>query len=469
MSRLALTDFRSFAAVDLRLEPGVSTLIGANGQGKTNVVEAINYLATLGSHRVASDAPLVRHGAERAILRAAVTSGDRDSLVEIEINPGRANRARLNRAPVTRPRQVLGVLRTVLFAPEDLALVKGDPEQRRRFLDDLLVAGAPRYAGVRADYERVLRQRTALLKSLRGHPGRAGRAGARAYAHAGAPREAGPGGTGQHEADRSGLAQDGAGRAGAPPDGAPQDGAIQDGAIEDGAIEDGAIEDGAGRGGAPRNGQATGLAGPAARTLDVWDEHLATAGAELLAGRIALTATLRPLVARSYGAVAGAGGGEAGLSERQSLRMPGVSGTAEPAEPAADVARLADGLREALAAARGEELERGVCLVGPHRDDLELRIGDLPARGYASHGESWSMALALRLSAFEALRGGGDDPVLLLDDVFAELDTGRRERLAGLVTGAEQVLVTAAVPADVPAALHGARFDVGDGQVTRAG
>jgi DNA replication and repair protein RecF len=375
--------------------------------------------------------------------------------VEIEINPGRANRARLNRAPVTRPRQVLGVLRTVLFAPEDLALAKGDPEQRRRFLDDLLVVSAPRYAGVRADYERVLRQRTALLKSLRGHPGRAGRSGARAYAHAGAPREAAPGGTGHNGEGQDGLNQDGAG----------QDGAGQEAAGQEAAGQDGT---GTGQDRAPRNGRPV-LAGPAARTLDVWDEHLATAGAELLAARIALTATLRPLVARSYGAVAGAGAVEASISYRQSLRMPGLSGTAEPAEPTADAARLADGLREALAAARGEELDRGVCLVGPHRDDLELRIGDLPARGYASHGESWSMALALRLSAFEALRDGGEDPVLLLDDVFAELDTGRRERLAGLVAGAEQVLVTAAVPADVPAALHGARFDVGDGRVTRAG
>ena len=454
LTRLALTDFRSYAGVELSLEPGVSTLLGLNGQGKTNLVEAAAYVATLGSHRVATDAPLVRSGTERAILRAAVTSGARDSLVEIEINPGRANRARLNRAPVTRPRQVLGVLRTVLFAPEDLALVKGDPEQRRRFLDDLLVTSAPRYAGVRADYERVLRQRTALLKSLRGHPGRAGRAGSRAYAHAGAPREAGHGGTGENGTGENGAGQDGAG---------------QNGLSQDGTAQDSTGRDGTGRDGAPRNGRPGGLTGPAARTLDVWDEHLATAGAELLAARIALTATLRPLVARSYGAVAGAGAVEAGLSYRQSLRIPGPGGAAEPAEPAADAARLADGLREALAAVRGEELERGVCLVGPHRDDLELRIGDLPARGYASHGESWSMALALRLSAFEALRGGGDDPVLLLDDVFAELDTGRRERLAGLVAGAEQVLVTAAVPADVPAALHGARFDVGGGRVTRAG
>jgi DNA replication and repair protein RecF len=475
LTRLALIDFRSYAGAELSLEPGVSTLLGPNGQGKTNLVEAAAYVATLGSHRVATDAPLVRSGAERAILRAAVTSRDRDSLVEIEINPGRSNRARLNRAPVTRPRQVLGVLRTVLFAPEDLALVKGDPEQRRRFLDDLLVASAPRYAGVRADYERVLRQRTALLKSLRGHPGRAGRSGARAYAHAGAPREAAPGGTGHNVEGQNGLSQDGTDRDGAGRDGTDRDGAGRDGTGRDGAGRDGAGRDGTGQDGtgtgqdrAPRNGRPV-LAGPAARTLDVWDEHLATAGAELLAARIALTATLRPLVARSYSAVAGAGAVEAGISYRQSLRMPGPSGTAEPAEPTADAARLADGLREALAAARGEELERGVCLVGPHRDDLELRIGDLPARGYASHGESWSMALALRLSAFDALRDGGEDPVLLLDDVFAELDTGRRERLASLVAGAEQVLVTAAVPADVPAALHGARFDVGDGRVTRAG
>jgi DNA replication and repair protein RecF len=484
LTRLALTDFRSYVQAELGLEPGVSTLLGPNGQGKTNLVEAAAYVATLGSHRVATDAPLVRSGAERAILRAAVTSGGRDSLVEIEINPGRANRARLNRAPVTRPRQVLGVLRTVLFAPEDLALVKGDPEQRRRFLDDLLVVSAPRYAGVRADYERVLRQRTALLKSLRGHPGRAGRAGARAYAHAGASRRAGPGGTGQNGTGRGGLAEDGGGQDGAAQGGTSQGGTGQDGISQDGTSQGGTGQDGisqggtsqggtgqggTGRDGAPQNGRPAGLAGPAARTLDVWDEHLATAGAELLAARIALTATLRPLVARSYRAVAGGGAAGAGISYRQSLRGPGLSGTDQPAEPAADAARLADGLREALAAVRGEELDRGVCLVGPHRDDLELRIGDLPARGYASHGESWSMALALRLSAFEALRGDGDDPVLLLDDVFAELDTGRRERLAGLVAGAEQVLVTAAVPADVPAALRGTRFDVGDGRVTRAG
>jgi DNA replication and repair protein RecF len=430
LTRLALVDFRSYAAADLSLEPGVSTLLGANGQGKTNFVEAAAYVATLGSHRVAGDAPLVRSGAERAILRAAITSPERDSLVEIEINPGRANRARLNRVLVPRPRQVLGVLRTVLFAPEDLALVKGDPEQRRRYLDELLVASAPRYAGVRADYERVVRQRTALLKSART------RSGPREFARAGRPHR-------------------------------PRNG--------DGEQEEG-------------GGEGMGLAA----ALDAWDEHLALKGAALLAGRIELTAALRPLVAKAYAEVSG-GADETSISYRQSGLGPGgdagpgggaepdgSAGLGEATGPERDAGRgngiglgvdrgaLADGLREALARARPDELDRGVCLVGPHRDELELRIGDLPTRGYASHGESWSLALALRLASYELLRAGGDDPVLLLDDVFAELDTGRRERLAGLVGGAEQVLVTAAVGADVPSVLAGMRFEVASGVITRA-
>ena len=268
LTRLALTDFRSYAAADLSFEPGISTLLGANGQGKTNLVEAAAYVATLGSHRVANDAPLVRRGAERAILRAAITSAERDTLVEIEVNPGRANRARLNRAPVPRPRQVLGALRTVLFAPEDLALVKGDPEQRRRYLDELLVSQAPRYAGVRADYERVLRQRTALLKSARG------RSGSRAFARARQPGGGEP-------------------RAGEPRGGEP-------------------------RGGELDSGNGMGLAG----ALDVWDEHLASTGAELLAGRLELTAALRPLVARAYAEVSGSASeadaaGTADISYRQ--------------------------------------------------------------------------------------------------------------------------------------------------------
>jgi len=374
LTRLALTDFRSYAAADLQLAPGACTFTGANGQGKTNLVEAAAYAASFGSHRVATDAPLIRHGAERAILRAAVCSASRDSLIEIEINAGKANRVRLNRVPLRRPREALGTLRCVLFAPEDLTVVKGDPDQRRRYLDDLLVATRPRFAGVRADYERVLRQRTALLKSAR----------------APAARAAAPG------------------------------------------------------------------------ALEVWDEHLAAKGAELTAGRLELTASLRPLVAKAYGAVSGED-----LAVAMSYRQAGGTGR-DDGEPAADTDALADGMRQALARVRRAELERGVCLVGPHRDELDLGIGQLPARGYASHGESWSLALALRLAAYDLLRSGGEDPVLLLDDVFAELDGGRRERLAALVSGADQVLVTAAVPADVPARLTGPRFEVSGGAVWRA-
>jgi DNA replication and repair protein RecF len=412
LTRLALTDFRSYAAADLALDPGVSTLLGANGQGKTNVVEAAGYVSTLGSHRVGTDAPLVRRGAERAILRAAITSAERDSLVEIEINPGRANRARVNRVAVPRPRQVLGILRSVLFAPEDLALVKGDPDQRRRYLDELLVTRAPRYAGVRSDYERVVRQRTALLKSARS------RMGSRGFG-----RSARPAG-------------------GAEPRG---DGDGQD------------IPAGMGLAGA----------------LDAWDEHLAVKGAELLAGRLELTAALRPLLTTSYAAVSGDDvAATIVYRQRGSTKSEATAGDAaqplDSGEPAADRAQLAQGLREALARSRPDELDRGVCLIGPHRDDLELEIGKLPSRGYASHGESWSMALALRLSGYELLRADGDDPVLLLDDVFAELDAGRRDRLASLVADAEQVLVTAAVPEDVPVSLRGARFSVADGEVTRA-
>jgi DNA replication and repair protein RecF len=377
LTRLALTDFRSYAAADLALAPGVSTFTGANGQGKTNLVEATAYVATFGSHRVATDAPLIRHGAQRAILRAAVTSAERDSLVEIEINQGKANRVRLNRVLLPRPRAALGTLRCVMFAPEDLTVVKGDPDQRRRYLDDLLVANRPRLAGVRADYERVLKQRTALLKSARAM---------------------------------------------------------------------------AARGSVPR--------GSTLSALEVWDDHLVAKGAELTEARLELTAALRPLVAKAYSAVSGDDLG-AGMTYRQAP----AGGAREDAEPPADREVLAGGLRQALARARRAELERGVCLVGPHRDELELRIGELPARGYASQGESWSLALALRLAAYDLLRSGGDDPVLILDDVFAELDSGRRERLARLVSGAEQVLVTAAVPADVPAELAGRRFEVVDGAI----
>jgi DNA replication and repair protein RecF len=390
LTRLALTDFRSYPELSIELGAGVTTFSGPNGEGKTNLVEAIGYLATLGSHRVATDGPLVRHGAQRAVLRAAVTGAQGSSLVEIELNPGRANRVRLNRAPLSRPRDILGALRTVLFAPEDLALVKGDPGERRRFLDELLVATAPRWAGVRADYERVLRQRTALLKS----------AGAKGH-----------------------------------------------------------------------------LRGPAREamtaTLDAWDGQLARAGAALLAGRMRLVTALRPHVAAAYEAVSGGPAGQASaMSYRCSIADEPGPDSPESGQPESGLPDDAGGLEavmlKALAAVRASELDRGVCLVGPHRDELALSIGGLPARGYASHGESWSLALALRLASFALLREDREDPVLLLDDVFAELDAGRRDRLAGLVADAEQVLITAAVPADVPAVLAGPRFNVSAGVISRA-
>ena len=375
---LQVSDFRSWERADLAFEPGVSVLVGPNGQGKTNLVEALGYVATLGSHRVATDVPLIRHGSPRAVVRVAVVNDGRELLVELEITPGKANRARINRGPVPRPRDVLGILRTVLFAPEDLALVRGDPGERRRFLDEMVVARAPRFAGVRSDYERVLKQRGALLKT------------------AGAARRAG------------------------------------------------------------RSGDIS--------TLDVWDGHLAKYGAELLAARLDLVADIAPHVAASYAEVAPESR-PARITYRSSLGESQPEGFGRPDGPRADREQLEDAMLVELHRVRSQEIDRGVCLIGPHRDELELALGDLPAKGYASHGESWSFALALRLGGYELLRVDGTEPVLVLDDVFAELDRGRRRQLAKVAAAAEQVLITAAVAEDVPEELVGARFEVRDGEV----
>lgn len=364
LRRLAVVDFRSWEQAELDLEPGVTVLVGPNGVGKTNLVEAVGYLATLGSHRVATDAPLIRRGADRAVVRGLVVHHGRELGVELEITAGRANRARVNRAPVARPRDVLGILRTVMFAPEDLALVRGDPGERRRFLDELLVARFPRYAAVRSDYDRVLKQRSALLKTARG--------------------------------------------------------------------------------------------GGDLRTLDVWDGHLARHGAALLAGRLELVAAIAPLVVEAFAEVARTSE-EIALHYRASV----------PDDLPGGADELAALLLGELARARRQEVERGVCLVGPHRDDLELRLGAGVAKGYASHGESWALALALRLGSYRLLRADDVEPVLVLDDVFAELDTRRRRALADVARRAEQVLVTAAVAADVPDELAGVRFTVGGGTLAR--
>ncbi|MFE6507419.1 DNA replication/repair protein RecF [Nocardioides sp. NPDC057767] len=378
VSHLSLHDFRSYPNVEVPLEAGVTAFVGRNGQGKTNLVEAIDYLSRLQSHRVATDAPLVRAGAEQAVVRAAVVRDGRTATLEVEINAGRANKARINRSPLPRTRDLVGLVRTVVFSPEDLTLVKGDPSDRRRFLDDLMILRAPRLAGVRSDYDRVLKQRNSLLKT-------------------------------------AGLAR--------------------------GSAREGALA-----------------------TLAVWDDHLASIGAEILAQRLSLVEALRPYVGKAYETVArGASRDDAEITYKPVV------------EPVETTTPSVESLREAilaeLARRQKDELDRGISLVGPHRDDLLLHISAgaerLPVKGYASHGESWSFALALRLAAYDLLRADGDDPILILDDVFAELDSQRRVQLAELVADAEQVLVTAAVPEDVPAALAGARYHVKAGEVTR--
>lgn len=391
LEHLSLTDFRSYAQVDLALQPGVTVLVGSNGIGKTNLMEAIGYLATLSSHRVSSDAPLLRFGTERALVRARLVRGDQTTVLELEINAGRANRGRINRSNPVRARDLLGICQTVLFAPEDLALVKGDPANRRRFLDELLASLIPHHAATRSDYDRVLKQRNALLKSAR-----AGRF------------------TAGHEA-----------------------------------------------------------------TLDVWDQHMAAAGAALLHARLELVERLRPHLSRAYAQLTD-GSKPADAIYRSSLQnqmdddgatASGVPGQNGPAGAAGaedlrqlTVGQLTERYVQAFRESRKKELERGISLVGPHRDELDLILGQAPAKGYASHGETWSMCLSLRLASYYVMlddaRTGGSAPVLILDDVFAELDVQRRRKLAAIVAGAEQVLVTAAVDADIPEELSGRRVTV---------
>ena len=377
---LEVTDFRNYERVGLELGPGVSVFLGPNGQGKTNLVEAIAYPAALRSHRVATDAPLIRHGADSAVISLRIRRGERQAKLDLQLLPGRSNRARLNGSPLPRVRECLGLVRAVVFAPEDLALVNGDPAQRRALLDDLLVQRQPRMAGLLADLDKVLRQRGALLKNV------ATRRGGR-----------------PDETDRS--------------------------------------------------------------SLDVWDEALARLGGQLWWARLVLLGELAPPFVESYRAIAGQHA-QVGLMYRSSSE-PGDS-VDQPSNEEDAVKRLA----AALPQRHSDEFRRGVSLSGPQRDDMDIALNGLPAKGFASHGETWSLALALRLASYrllaaEALDDGG--PVLILDDVFAELDAGRRDRLAEAIADAEQVLITAAVAEDVPPALSGATFRVAAGTVQAEG
>ena len=413
VTELSLTDFRNYETAALELTDGVTVFVGSNGQGKTNLVEAVEYLSTMSSHRVSATAPLILAGAESAVLRAKVQAGRDDPrliTLELELTTGRSNVARLNRAPLQRPRDLVGALRTVVFSPMDIAIVRGDPSDRRAWLDSLVVTRWPRMAGVRQDLDRVLKQRNALLKAMSG----------RSRVPSGGDEEV---------------------------------------------------------------------------TLQVWNEQLAAIGAELLHARLDTLADVLPHAQRAYETIAPVNNqiavtyktaldltrslsrspGEAPDLARSLSRSPGEAPDrverpgADPAQPAQRTEvreSLRFALLDAMEARRRDEIQRGVTLVGPQRDDIELGIGALPAKGYASHGESWSLALALRLGGFMLVRDDGVEPVLVLDDVFAELDTSRRERLAGAVADAEQVLITAAVGADVPDFPAARRFRVDAGRVS---
>jgi DNA replication and repair protein RecF len=378
VEHVSLIDFRNYAVADVALAPGPNLFVGRNGQGKTNLAEAIAYVATLGSHRVSGDQPLVRAGADAAILRVRVAYGERRMQLEAQLNRQGANRARVNGADV-RPSELPRYAQVVIFAPEDLGIVRGDPSARRRFADQLLVQRSPRMAAVIADYDRVLKQRGALLKSAR----------------------------------------------------------------------------------------ARGIRGDALSTLDVWDDKLVTLGSALIDARESLAAELAQPLAQAYAAIAGDDHQPSALwnlSIRGADPEDGVDGSGEPIE-----GTTAELFRRALASRRTAELDRGMNLVGPHRDDLRLQIRGLPVKGYASHGESWSVALALRLASAELLRAESraGDPVLILDDVFAELDTERRARLSHLTGDYEQVIVTAAVEDDVPDSLRSRTVRIEAGRIVQ--
>lgn len=383
VKRVRLTNFRNYKSTELELFPGVNLLHGPNGQGKTNLVEAINFFGSLGSHRVAGLTPLIKQGEETAIISLELAHDERELLLEFELNSDSTNRARLNKSPVAKTKDILGYLNSVIFAPEDLDIVKRDPTNRRAFIDQLIVQFTPRMLGVYSDFDRVLKQRNTLLKSAR----------------------------------------------------------------------------------------ATGTKGNALSTLSAWDESLISLGSEIIAARVNIAQKLEPGLIANYKAIAKSNN-EPKMFIRSSINGASVNEGEEPEGSeyleTTDREQIARLFRETLERTRPKELERGITLVGPHRDDLVLILGSLPAKGYASHGESWSYALALRLASLEILKAESrlGDPILILDDVFAELDSDRRAKLAELVLGNEQVMITAAVIEDVPEALSAKRFSVVAGEIT---
>lgn len=384
---LSLTDVRNYRSAEVPLQPGPNLIVGRNGQGKTNLVESIAYFATLRSHRVTSDTALIRAGIDAAVARMRVEASGREVLLELQVNRDRPNRAQVNRS-AARVRELPRWFSAVVFAPEDLSIARGEPAGRRRFLDEALVASNPLAAGMLSDYERVVKQRTSLLKS-----GRASGAGA--------------------------------------------------------SIES---------------------------TLEVWDEQLITLGSEIIAARRGLVHDLLDPLSVAYQTLVEQDHGPSlTLSEsvRSVTEKAGVSRETLHASSEPDVSRetIAAEFREALQLVRAQEIERAVTLVGPHRDDVLLELNGLPVKGYASHGESWSFVLALRLALASRIRAQspGGDPVIILDDVFAELDMGRRARLMRAVHEFEQVIVTAAVQEDIPSDVPWHRVIVDAGTIIETG
>jgi DNA replication and repair protein RecF len=359
INKLALTNFRSYNSLELELQPGVITFIGDNGSGKTNIAESLIYLAFLSSHRVSNNVPLISLGNQQTIIRAEVQREDRTLQIDLEINASKANRARINGNSTRSQREILGAIQIVYFSPEDLDLVRGEPGTRRDFLDRLLITRTPRLAGVIADYERVVKQRNALLKTR-----------------------------------------------------------------------------------------------TSAAALAPWNEQLIKLGAELTAERIALIEALNPHVAQNY----------ANLNE---VKPASISYKCSTEGVTKEVDTNITVLTARLDEVAYQEIERGVSLIGPHRDDLHLQLGDFPAKGYASHGESWSMAISLRIGSFNLLKSEGASPILILDDVFAELDTSRRIQLMSATKLAEQTFITAAVESDLPTELLTQKYYVTPGVVKK--
>ena len=359
ITNLNLTNYRSYTTLDLALDPGVSIFVGKNGEGKTNIAEAVLYLTFLSSHRASGNTPLIKLGNQSAYIRAKVKYPEREILVELEINADKANRAKVNQNQVRSQKEIFGIVQTIYFSPEDLDIVRGDPSERRRFVDQLLTLRSPRIAGVISDYERAVKQRNSLLKT-------------RASMDA----------------------------------------------------------------------------------LNPWDKQVAELGGELITLRMLALDELKPIFNQVYKDISDTKPAE--IVYKSSIENPSLN-QSENSEK----------IMERLVNNRGAELDRGLTLTGPHRDDLLLILGDHLVKGYASHGESWSIALSLKLATYNLLKSDGLSPILILDDVFSELDEERRDRLAEIAKGADQTIITVAVENDLPKSITGTKYLVRAGAVSK--